>query len=300
MKKTKLWWKVYEPKFFKDMIINPDIRPNLEEAFDKVPNLMLIGPPGVGKGTFTRIFLKRVKLDSIWINASDERGIDTIRTKVKEFGRAMGLSGLKVIVMNEADALTPEAQRSLRDEIEYVQHITRFIFQANYGHMIIDALKSRCEVIEMTNPPAKDIYKHCASILQNEKITVGPQERKAIIEIIKRCYPDIRSTINTLQQNVVKGKLRINPVFSMTEEIFSEILKAIKEKNVDNIRKLLRSNYINYPDLYSYLFENVAEFKSPGDAILSIGDALRWDSLVAIKEINFMYMVMDIIKRGII
>lgn len=261
---------------------------------------MLIGPPGVGKGTFTRILLKKIKLDNIWINASDERGIDTIRTKVKEFGRAMGFSGLKVIVMNEADALTPDAQRSLRDEIEFVQGITRFIFQANYGHMIIDALKSRCEVIEMTNPPAKDIFEHCMNILHKEKITVGPEEKKSIVEIIKRCHPDIRSTINTLQQNVIKGKLRTKPIFSATEEIFAEIFNAIKMKDVDLVRKILRSNYISYADLYSYLFEQAGEFKSPGDAILSIGEALRWDSLVAIKEINFMYMIMDIIKRGII
>jgi replication factor C small subunit len=300
MTKSKMWWHLYEPKKFEDMILNPEIRPYLQEAFEKVPNLMLIGPPGVGKGTYTRIFLKKTKLDNMWINASDERGIDTIRTKVKEFGRAMGFTGLKIIVMNEADALTPDAQKSLRDEIEFVQGVTRFIFQANYGHMIIDALKSRCQIVEMTNPPAKEIFNHCYKILKDEKITTGPKEKKVVIEIIKRCYPDIRSTINTLQQNVVQGKLRDKPVFSATEETFAEIFSAMKVKDVDAIRKLLRSNYISYSDLYSYLFEQAGEFASPGDAILAIGEALRWDSLVAIKEINFMYMIMDIIKRGII
>ena len=295
-----MWWYLYEPKKFEDMILNPEIKPYLEEAFEKVPNLLLVGPPGVGKGTYTRIFLKKTKLDKLWINASDERGIDTIRTKVKEFGRAMGFTGLKVIVMNEADALTPDAQRSLRDEIEFVQNITRFIFQANYGHMIIDAIKARCQVIEMNNPPAKEIFNHCYKILKDEKITTGPQEKKSVIEIIKHCYPDIRATINTLQLNVIKGKLRNKPVFSATEEIFADVFNAIKAKDVDNVRKILRSNYISYSDLYAYLFDQAGEFASPGDAILAIGEALRWDSLVAIKEINFMYMVMDIIKRGIV
>jgi DNA polymerase III delta prime subunit len=300
MNPTDLWWAKYEPKTLDKMILNDDLRELLGETITKVPNLMLIGPPGVGKGTFTRIFLNETKLDSIWINASKERGIDTIRVQVTEFARALGLGGLKVVVLNEADAMTPEAQRSLRDEIEFVKDITRFIFQANYGHMIIKELKSRCEVIEIDNPPATEIFNHCIFILKNENIKVDQAGKKAIIQIVKHCHPDIRDTINTLQQNVIKGKLRVKPVFAASDEVFQIIFEALKRKDLDEIRKTLRSNFVSYPDLYNYLFENVGDFKSPGDGILAIGEALRWDSLVAIKEINFMTMVMDMLKRGIV
>jgi DNA polymerase III delta prime subunit len=166
--------------------------------------------------------------------------------------------------------------------------------------MIIKELKSRCEVIEINNPPATDIFNHCLFILKNENIKVGQAEKKAVVEIVKYCYPDIRDAINTLQQNVIKGKLRVKPVFAASDEVFQIIFEALKRKDLDEIRKTLRSNFISYPDLYAYLFENVGDFKSPGDGILAIGEALRWDSLVAIKEINFMTMVMDILKRGIV
>lgn len=297
MKSTNIWTFKYEPQEFDDIILNETIKPQLKKALVEIPNLMLSGPPGVGKGTFTNIFLKVTKLDFIKINCSDETGIDNLRTKVKSFAQSLGTSDLKVVVMNEADFLSLSAQSMLRDLLEQVQKITRFLFQCNYPNRIIKEIHSRCQVIEINNPPAKEIFSHCLNILEKEHIKI--KDKRVIVELIKTLYPDIRKTINTLQLNTINGILDSISIDTINEN-FTNILTFMKKGDLESIRRVLRSNVINYVDLYSYLFDNVDKFKSPGDAILSIGEYLYRDSLIAIKEINFMTMVVSMMKNGVI
>ena len=292
---TEQWVFKYEPKTFDGIILNDVVKPQLQKALKEIPNLMLVGPPGVGKGTFTNVFLKTTGLDSIKLNCSDETSIDSVRTKVKSFATALGISPLKIVVMNESDYLTPNAQAMLRDLIEQVQGITRFIFQCNYGHKMIKEIQSRCQVIELNNPPAKEIYHHIMDILKKEKVEV--KDPKAIVAIIKQLYPDMRKMIHTLQLNVINGKLdsiRLDEV----SEVQGKILEAIQAKDLEGIRKLIRNHSVNYPDLYHHIYENVGDFKSPGDVIIAVGEHLYRDSIVAIKEVNFMAMVASLIKKG--
>ncbi len=290
----KLWWKEYNPSSFEELILNESVKPALKKALDEIPNLMLIGHYGVGKSAYAKIFLDHTGLDSMWLNGSDERGIDIIRTKVKEFGRALGITPLKVIVINEADELTPSAQTSLHEEMEVVVDHTRFIFIANRPHKLDGALHSRCQVIEISRPPAKEIWERLIMILDSEKIVM---EKVLLKEVIKECYPDIRRMINTLQMSVIDGRIDML-VYSAGEELMSDILIAMGSRDIEKVRKILRSNVINYPELYKYLFDNAGEFKSPGDAILLLGDAHKWDGMVAIKEINFMHMFVKMINEG--
>lgn len=293
----KIWTFEYEPKSLGEMIVDESIRKRLSKAIKEKPNIMLSGPPGIGKGTFTNIFLEETKLDRMKINASDETGIDNIRDKVKSFATSMGSTTPKIVVMNEADRLSPNAQDMLLDLMEQVHKITRFIFMCNASHKIIPEIHSRCQSIDLSSPPAKEIYLHCDKILKNEKIKV--KNKSQIVDLIKRLYPDIRRIINTLQSNVIDGILDDIKI-TTDEDIHEEILGYLLEGKINDMRKVLKSNMIDYVSLYNYLYENIGEFSSPGDAIILISEYLYRNGFVSIKEINFMGMVTKMMRDKVI
>jgi len=301
---NEIWTFKYEPKTFDEMVLSEEVKNVLKEIPKTLPNLLLYGPPGVGKGTFTNILLKEKQLDYLWINASDETGIDSMRDKVKSFATSMGVGNIKITVLNEADSLTSGpvgAQKMLRQLMEDVHEITRFILLANYDSYIIPEIKSRCQTVKIDSPPGGDIFKLCIKILKSEGVKY---DNIVVASIIKKCYPDIRKTILSLQRNTVKGVLTGDDI-SSSEKVYKSILNTLvgntnPGEKIESIRKILRSNYIEYVELYGYLYENVGEFKSPGDAILEIGDHMRYHGYVALKEVNFIHMVVKMFKEGII
>lgn len=289
----KEWVFKYQPNKFDNIVLNEDVKKRLQKLFIEKPTFMLVGKPGVGKGTFTNIFLNELGVDYIKLNCSDETSVDVMRTKVKSFATSLGNSDLKYVVLNEADFISLSGQAMLRDLIEQVESITRFIFQCNYIDKIIPELISRCQVIELNNPPAIDIYKHCKYILDNEKVSF---EKNSLVKIVKQFYPDIRKTVNTIQLNSIDNVLKSNYVAS--NDSYEKILISLNKGDIEEIRKELRSSAISYPDLYSFLYENVGKFKSPGDMILLISEYLYRDNFISIKEINFMGMVVSALKGG--
>jgi replication factor C small subunit len=304
MNNTNIWTFKYEPKSIDDMVIPDEMVPLLKKVIQEKPNLLLAGSPGIGKGTFANILLKETGCDFIKINASKENSIDDVRERISRFATTMNVgSTLKYVYLNEADSLSKGsdgsggAQKSLRQLMEDVQGITRFILTCNYPTAIIDALKSRCQSIEFPNPPMKKLAKFCLSILKQENIT--EIDKSLIVSIIKKHTPDIRRIINTLQFNTIDGKL-LKIIDINTDKSNQEILKAMLDSDIDNVRKTLRSNPIDYNNLYSFLYENVGEFKSPGDCIILIANALRDDNISFNKEINFMGMVCNGLKHGIL
>lgn len=305
--KERLWEFKYAPTKWEDLIINDDLKPILKKNLDERPNMLLYGSPGVGKGSYVDVLMSHndLKSSTMKINASLEGGIETIRSKVLPFAQASNfeLDKLKLVYLNEVDHPNlAVSQGSLRQLMEDVQKTTQFVLVCNYIENIIPELKSRCQVYQVGNPPAKEIYSKCEYILNNENIKFN---KKSLIQLVKKCYPDIRSTIISLRQNVVDGKLSDNIIISSSDTLFADILSAIKSGDPEQVRKKLKSNTIFYPQLYEYLYKQIMEsensvFKNDAEAILLIGEHHYRDSMVAIKEINLLHMVFKLIKNGCI
>jgi len=297
--RRNLWVYKYKPKTFNDIILNSEIKGKLGKAMDEIPNMLIYGTAGIGKGCFSEMLINKDNIDYMFINASDESGIDVFRNKIRPFATAMCMKDMKIVVLNECDSLTsgPQgAQKLLRQLMEDTYKICRYILLCNYENYIIPEIKSRCQVIKFDNPPKKDIGKLCLKILKTEKVKF---QSKDVLDIITKCYPDIRRTINVLQENVIDGKLTGSRVYA-SEALFEKILKLITKQDLEGVREELKSNYIPYDQLYEFLYENAGEFKQPGAAILSIGEHLFRDTTIAIKEINFIHMVVDMIYKKVI
>ena len=158
-----IWTFKYQPESIDDMILNADIKPKLKKAIEEVPNLMLYGTAGVGKGTFANIMIKETGYDHMWLNASDETGIDIVREKISPFATSMPMTKMQLVILNESDSLTStskqNAQKMLKQLMEDVYKVTRFIYLTNNINEMIPELQSRCTLINICNPPIKEIGK---------------------------------------------------------------------------------------------------------------------------------------------
>lgn len=293
----EIWCFKYAPKTLDEMILSDEMRETLKKVIVECPNVLLVGKPGTGKGTFMDILLKTTEYDFMKLNASDENSIDVVRDKVKSFATSLGITDKKVVYLNECDHLSVNAQAAIRDLSESVQKNCRFFFLANYPQKIIDPIKSRCQTITLNDPPKDQLLKFCFKILKEENIEV--KNKSGVVEIIKAHYPDIRQIVNTLQLNCNNGVFDTVKI-STTSEVFETIFKNMKDKDVDGIRKILRTESVDYNELYNFLYEKAPESKSPGDFIISIGEYLYRDSFVGIKEINFMAFFFSMMKKGVL
>jgi len=285
---TGVWVEKYRPKDFEEVIgLDRRIKSIVDED---IPHLLFVGPPGIGKTTTARIIADKLNAEMIELNASDDRGIDIIRTKIKDFAR-MKTQNIKIILLDEADGLTSEAQNSLRRVMELYYSSTRFILTANSITKIIDPLKSRCSVFEFHPPKKKDILKRMMFILENEKVDYDEEDLEYIIETL---YPDIRKIINMLQVNVFEGKLDVDvDVGSSIVDVIYELL--VKREN-KKIRKILINYSIDYNLLYRGLFDIFFEKDRP-DILIIISEYTYRSGHVIDQMINFMGMVLTIQEK---
>ena len=298
---SDLWEFKYKPTSFDHMILSDDIKQKLKKCIDDVPNVTIAGPPGIGKGTFMDILLNYSgkNIDCLKINGSDETGVDCIRDKIKPFSESVGFSDrVKVVYINEADRLSKNAQDMLRDLIERVHDVTRFILLCNYPDRLTSEILSRCPLIWIPNPPIKDIAKRCLYILKKEGIKYNTQD---VINIVKSTYPDIRHAINTLKYNVIDGVLSSNITVKNIDQMYQDVVDAMKECDPGEVRKVLRSNPIDYVKLYEFLYKLIMDsesdiFKNDMSAILHISEGAYRNDIVAIKEISFMNMYIKMLR----
>ena len=258
----------------------------------------------MGKGTFVDILLKSTKCEYKRINGSDQTGVDAIRDDVRPFVTGIGFEdSINIMYINEADYLSHNAQAMLRDLMEQVHDITRFVFAVNYHDKLLPELKSRCQFVHFPDPPLKEIAKKCILILKAEGIEY---EAKDVVELCKQTYPDIRHTFNTLKENCYEGVLSSDLVITSTNDIYDGLIEKMKTKDPSQVRKFLRSNPIDYTRLYNYIYDVIMDseddpiFKNDHIAILLLTEAAYRDTFSAIKEINFLNCYFKMLKDGCI
>jgi len=293
MSKHTLWVEKYRPDTLNGYLGNESFTEALSEWIDKnnFPNLLLYGSPGTGKTTAAKLVVKNINCDFLYLNCSDENGIDVIRDKVKQFASGATFKPLKVVILDEADFLTINAQAALRNIIETFSLNTRFIFTCNYVERIIDALQSRLTSFHLIVADIKIVAKHLVGILDAESIKYDKQD---IVTIVKKTYPDLRRAINILQSNSVKGKLTLNEVIDSNyiEQVINE-LKSKKKTAFNNIRQIIANNNINdFTGLYKSLYDH---YSSPESTII-IEEYIFHSTTIPDKEICFMGCVAKLLN----
>ena len=272
MSSHSLWVEKFRPTTLDDLILTLQNREIVESFIKKseIPNLLLVGSPGVGKTTLAKIVVKdALKCQYLYINASDENGIDTIRSKVTQFAQTRSLDGqIKVIILDECDGLSQDAQRALRNTMEEYAVMTRFILTANYGHRVIPALQSRCQSLDLT-PPLDGCIERVSYILSGQGVDTTDEQREQLDKFIKSNYPDLRKIINEVQKFCSGGILKIRKYIIENEEKF----------NGDY--QILLKTLFNYIDISN---------KIPNDKkkmyLIIIAEALYRSAFVADQEIN--------------
>ena len=298
-----LWVEKYRPQTLSEYVGNETVKETIQQYLDSndIPHLLLYGKAGTGKTTLAKLIVNTIKCDSMIINASDENNVDTVRTKVKNFASSMGFAGFKVIILDEFDYMTPNAQAILRNLMETFSKHCRFILTCNYHEKIIDPIKSRCQTFAITPPTKKDVAISVTKILDAEKIKY---DVKNVADIISSYYPDIRRILNTCQLQSAKGELKVDHQI-MVESDFKTKLVDLLKANDDkrnmfmNIRQAVADNKLNdYSEMYSMLYDKVDEYAAGNTAnvILTIAEGLSKDALVVDKEIVFMSTIIQILN----
>lgn len=289
----KIWVEKYRPQTLDELVIDDNIK-NIIKNFGKdIPHLLLTGSPGLGKTTLAKIIAKDIlDCDFLYINASDESGVDTIREKVIGFAQTMSFDGgLKIVILDEGDSLSTQAQSILRNVMESYASTTRFILTGNYKHKIIPALQSRCQSLSL-HTPLKEVTRRCLEILKKENIQIPENQKRSLIELIRSHYPDIRKCINELEKYSKSGVLSIETKKD-TNQVMDLIYTNLKTKNTLKTRKFLIENEELFDsdhesllkDLLNYFYDLQIDDIVKKQAILIIADSLFKMMSVTDREI---------------
>ena len=288
-----LWTEKYRSQTLDQYIGNNELKTTIGSWIQKndIPHLLLHGKAGTGKTTLAKLITSNINCDMMYINASDENGIDTIRDKVKSFASTSTFQPLKVVILDESDYLTINAQASLRNIIETFSAKTRFILTCNYVERIIEPLQSRCQAFKIETLSKPLIASHVADILTAENITY---HLKDVARIINEYHPDIRKIINVTQQNTVNNELaltKINTKFDITD-----VASLIKGKDAfKSVRQYLVDNNISdFEPMYRALYDELG--KDNGMITMALADYQFKHATVVDKEINFMACIASIIN----
>ena len=300
-KDNTLWVEKYRPQTLDTYIGNDHLKSKVEVYLESgdLPHLLLYGKAGTGKTTLAKLLVNNIECDYLYINASDENNVDTVRTKVKNFASTIGFKDMKIIILDECDYITPNAQAALRNLMETFSKHCRFILTCNYVERIIDPIQSRCQSFQIVPPSKSEVAKHLHSILVNENVIDNMEDIKVLVD---SGYPDIRRIINSAQRNVVKGKLKLDTSSIIQNDYKLKLLKILETQDKKNafkeIRQLLADNKItDFADLFRLLYDEVDGYGKGhvAECILIIARYELSDSQVVDKEINAMAMLIELL-----
>ena len=296
-----LWVEKYRPSSLDNYIGNEHLKSKVKIYLESgdLPHLLFFGKAGTGKTTLAKLLVNNIECDYLYINASDENSVDTVRNKVRQFASTVGFKDLKIIILDECDYITPNAQAALRNLMETFSKHCRFILTCNYVERIIDPIQSRCQSFQIIPPSKSEVAKHLHDILIEENVMDSIEDIKVLVD---SSYPDIRRVINSAQRNVVNGKLKLDTSSIIQNDYKLKLLKILETQNKKNafkdIRQLLVDNKItDFADLFRLLYDEVDNYGKGhvAECILIIARYELSDSQVVDKEINAMAMIIELL-----
>jgi len=305
---TFLWVEQYRPKTVDDCILPQSLKDTFKEFVEQgnVPNIILSGGPGVGKTTIAKAVLDEIGATYMMINGSEESGIDVLRTKIKNFASTVSLEGgRKYLILDEADYLNAQStQPALRGFMEEFHKNCGFILTCNYKNRLIEPLHSRCSVIDFTIPKsekpnlAMDFMKRVEFILQSENVEY---DKKVLIEVIQRHFPDWRRSLNELQRYSVSGRIDAGILVDMAEINIKELMKFMKEKEFTNVRRWVVNNLdLDSVRLFRSVYDSLYTFLDNSTiphAVIILAEYQHRAAFVADQEINTLACLTEIMAK---
>ena len=302
-----IWVEKYRPKTIDECILPENIKKTFRDFLNtgEIPNMLLAGPPGVGKTTVAKALCNELGVDYYVINGADEgRFLDTVRNNAKNFASTVSLASEakhKVIIIDEADNTGNDVQLLLRAFIEEFASNCRFIFTCNYKNKILAPLHSRCAVVEFSvkgkekQTIAAEFFKRLNFILDKEQIEA---DKKVLVQLINKHFPDWRRILNECQRYSVGGKIDSGILATFTDIAVNDLIKNLKEKNFPEVRKWINGNMDNDTTvllrrIYDVLYDTLVPNTIPA-AVLVIAKYQYQAAFVADQEINMLACLTEI------
>ena len=301
MTSNTLWVEKYRPSSLDTYIGNDHLKSKVSVYIESgdLPHLLFFGKAGTGKTTLAKLLVNNIECDYLYINASDENSVDTVRNKVRQFASTVGFKDLKIITLDECDYISPNAQAALRNVMETFSKHCRFILTCNYVERIIDPIQSRCQSFQIIPPSRSEVAQRMVQILKEEDVVYDLDDLKILIN---SGYPDIRRVINSAQRQSIDGKLMVDKQSIVENDYKLKLLEILetqdKKSAFKNIRQLVADSKItDFADLFRLLYDEVDSYGKGhvAECILVIAKYELSDSQVVDKEINAMAMLIEIL-----
>ena len=303
-----LWVEKYSPSSINDCILPEALKQEFAQM-ETIPNMLLIGNAGVGKTTVAKVLCESLGVDMMFMNASTERGLDDVRIKIQSFASTTSMFGdYKVLLLDEADNLTADAQKALRAMIEEYQNNCRFVLTCNYPHKLIDPLRSRLQEYYFTYPVnnkqlQNEFVKRSLDILKAEKVKVTKDDVPTLMTLSELYYPNWRKAVHNLQRISASGVIDSSIVAKVKEEHISSLFELMKAKNFTKVRHWIAENLsqgVSETEVVNTIYREMHRFLQPPsmpECILILGEYQAKAAVVANQEINCVAMAVEMMMR---